>query len=239
MEQQFILRVPANLSIEEESFELKVLSDNKVILKNDKEVYEGVVVKLPTIIESHKTLDNKQFYKVADVGSMIQIKDKKGEDIEDDKELNIELLETSGITPPMKFAKIRRFRKKHTKAYKAEEIERKVEELLKRDAEAISVTIVRDGEEDTAMETEDEDMSSMAAELEQSLLESDKNVEINEEIKIKKQQLAELKAKLKVKEEFMESAINPIVQRRFKEAWELLKQQCLNLEDEIKKLENK
>ncbi|GAB0088595.1 Transcription initiation factor TFIID subunit 7 [Sergentomyia squamirostris] len=110
------------------------------------------VVDLPTIIESLKTIDNKSFYKTADICQMMICKfepelptpqeeespnkNKK----KDPNKVDKKFLWPHGITPPCKNIRKRRFRKTLKKKYvEAPEIEKEVKRLLRVDNDAVSV----------------------------------------------------------------------------------------------------
>jgi len=109
------------------------------------------LVDLPTIIESHKTIDNKTFYKTADICQLLICKE--GEDFDDEDDANSPVkkkkdpnkvdkkyLYPHGIGPPLKNCRKRRFRKTLRKKYvEAPEIEKEVKRLLRVDNEAVSV----------------------------------------------------------------------------------------------------
>lgn len=108
------------------------------------------VVDLPTVVESLKTIDSKGFYKTADICQLLLCryeedavtdeespqKAKKKDSIKVDKKY----LWPHGITPPVKNARKRRFRKTLKKKYvEAPEIEKEVKRLLRIDNDAISI----------------------------------------------------------------------------------------------------
>ena len=102
---------------------------------------------LPCIIESQKTLDHKHFVKVADICQMIRISRPPPpspsipDPIAHFFAQNVPpeaYVENSGITPPLKHCRIRRFRKRVNKRT-VESIEREVARLLREDARAIQV----------------------------------------------------------------------------------------------------
>lgn len=108
-------------------------------------------VDLPTIIESHKTIDKKSFYKTADICQMLvcsedpypvtpedeaPVKNKK----KDSNKVEKKFLCPHGITPPLKNARKRRFRKTlKKKNVELPEIEKEVKRLLRTDNEAVTV----------------------------------------------------------------------------------------------------
>eukprot|EP00842_Homolaphlyctis_polyrhiza_P001240 jgi/Hompol1/2116/HPOL_002832-RA len=102
----------------------------KGTLTLNKTQYPAHLVDLPCIIESLKTIDNKQFYKIADIAQMIIV----------DPVVKIpkDGLWPDGISPPMWNVRKRRFRKRISKKT-IEDIEQEVERLLVADAEAIDV----------------------------------------------------------------------------------------------------
>ncbi|OXU19785.1 hypothetical protein TSAR_003740 [Trichomalopsis sarcophagae] len=121
------------------------------ILLTGKLIEIVTVVDLPTIIESMKTIDNKSFYKTADICQLLickeeddqtttdeesQVKQKKKDPTKVDKKF----LCPHGITPPLKNVRKKRFRKTLRKKYvEAPEIEKEVRRLLRNDNEAANV----------------------------------------------------------------------------------------------------
>lgn len=108
------------------------------------------VVDLPTIIESLKTIDNKSFYKTADICQLIICKDEPDAPTPDDESPNKnkkkdpnkvdkKFLWPHGVTPPCKNIRKRRFRKTlKKKCVEAPEIEKEVKRLLRADNEAVN-----------------------------------------------------------------------------------------------------
>ncbi|ORZ16545.1 TAFII55 protein conserved region-domain-containing protein [Absidia repens] len=129
--------------------------------------HETTLVDLPTIIESQKTLDKKQFYKIADISQMLVV-DNATLDAPINQQMNGRhhadpYSYPHGLTPPLKYVRKRRFRKKLSKRA-IEEVEREVERLLEVDATAEDVTYeVFDGREEMEMEsdTETQDIGSV------------------------------------------------------------------------------
>lgn len=108
------------------------------------------VVDLPTIIESLKTIDNKSFYKTADICQMVICKEEDDQPTDeettqktkkkDPNKVDKKFLWPHGITPPAKNVRRRRFRKTLKKKYvEAPEIEKEVKRLLRVDNDAASV----------------------------------------------------------------------------------------------------
>lgn len=175
LENQFILRLPENqANILREAIKtgeplnkrlsVKFESDMRHgILKLDKASLPARLYDLPTIIESYKTLDRKNFYKTADICQILICKEDNsdsplvaqnntatGETLDDIKKAKYDNLFSSigagkrefqfphGITPPLKNVRKRRFRKTLKKKYvDFSEIEKEVKRLFKFDCEAI------------------------------------------------------------------------------------------------------
>ncbi|XP_071564302.1 transcription initiation factor TFIID subunit 7 isoform X2 [Temnothorax nylanderi] len=109
------------------------------------------VVDLPTIVESLKTIDNKSFYKTADICQMLLCKEEDDHTATDEEspvkqkkkdpnKVDKKFLWPHGITPPAKNVRRRRFRKTLKKKYvEAPEIEKEVKRLLRVDNDAVNV----------------------------------------------------------------------------------------------------
>lgn len=123
------------------------------------------VVDFPTIIESLKTIDNKTFYKTADICQMLICKEEDDQTTTDEEtpskskkkdpnKVDKKFLYPHGITPPMKNVRKRRFRKTLKKKYvEAPEIEKEVKRLLRVDNEAVNVKWEVINEEEEKMKT--------------------------------------------------------------------------------------
>ncbi|XP_066597789.1 transcription initiation factor TFIID subunit 7 isoform X2 [Prorops nasuta] len=109
------------------------------------------VVDLPTVVESLKTIDNKSFYKTADICQMVICKEEDDHTTTDEEspirlkkkdpnKVDKKFLWPHGITPPTKNVRRRRFRKTLKKKYvEAPEIEKEVKRLLRGDNDAVNV----------------------------------------------------------------------------------------------------
>ncbi|XP_031623539.1 transcription initiation factor TFIID subunit 7-like [Contarinia nasturtii] len=110
------------------------------------------LVDLPTVTESLKTIDGKNFYKTADICQMLMCKyeepDAPTTDDEsptknkkkDSNKVDKKFLWPHGVTPPCKNVRKRRFRKiLRKKCVEAPEIEKEVKRLLRADNEAVQV----------------------------------------------------------------------------------------------------
>ncbi|XP_002732206.1 transcription initiation factor TFIID subunit 7-like [Saccoglossus kowalevskii] len=106
------------------------------------------LVDLPCIIESHKTVDKKTFYKAADIAQMLVCTTEEQEPSPDEDEvthkkkdkLEKKFLSIHGITPSLKNVRKRRFRKTAKKKYiESPDTEKEVKRLFRVDNEAISI----------------------------------------------------------------------------------------------------
>lgn len=133
---------------------LSIRLDNDVRygeVRFDQWLMHAKVVDLPTIIESLKSVDLKNFYKTADICQMMVCKmEPEEQPIEeespsknkkkDPNKVDKKFLHPHGVTPPLKNVRRRRFRKTLKKKYvEAPEIEKEVKRLLRVDNEAVSV----------------------------------------------------------------------------------------------------
>lgn len=106
------------------------------------------VYDLPTVIEALKTIDNKSFYKTADICQLMICKTEPEIEEEespnknkkkDPNKVDKKFLFPHGITPPCKNVRKRRFRKTLKKKYvEMPEIEKELKRLLRLDNEAVS-----------------------------------------------------------------------------------------------------
>ncbi|KAG5333831.1 TAF7 factor, partial [Acromyrmex heyeri] len=163
LESQFIMRLPPEPSrvLKEALRNSLPLKDRLTIkLENDMRYGEvrldhwllhAKVVDLPTIVESLKTIDNKSFYKTADICQMLICKEEEDHTATDEEspvkqkkkdpnKVDKKFLWPHGITPPTKNVRRRRFRKTLKKKYvEAPEIEKEVKRLLRVDNDAVNV----------------------------------------------------------------------------------------------------
>ncbi|KAB2068197.1 hypothetical protein ES319_A08G015000v1 [Gossypium barbadense] len=118
MDEQFILRVPPSVaerinrllsenasSSEDKSLDLEFSEDGRTgtfVIGNDR--FPASVLDLPCVVESYKTYDDSALVKTADVGQMILIRE-SGEASPDVVEYR------HGLTPPLRDARKRRFRR--------------------------------------------------------------------------------------------------------------------------------
>lgn len=116
------------------------------MVRFDKWILPSKVVDLPSIIECHKTLDRKTFYKTADICQMMICKEEEeaqepeNESPKKSDKRDRKYLWPHGITPPLKNARKNRFRKTlRKKNVDFPEIEKEVKRLLQADNEAVSV----------------------------------------------------------------------------------------------------
>ncbi|PIN11834.1 hypothetical protein CDL12_15559 [Handroanthus impetiginosus] len=118
MEEQFILRVPPSVaerierllndpssSSEDKSLDLSFSEDGRTgtfVIGNDR--FSASLLDLPTVVESYKTYDDNVLIKTADIGQMIMVRE-EGDSVPEAVEYR------HGLTPPMRDARRRRFRR--------------------------------------------------------------------------------------------------------------------------------
>ncbi|RVD82668.1 uncharacterized protein DFL_007086 [Arthrobotrys flagrans] len=154
IEEQFILRMPPGedceylrSEIEKKEFGkssdvwFKFKDDRRAIVGVRGRIYSATLVDLPCIIESNKTIDKgKNIFKTADISQMLLVGDRL---IFEDQTLSNAIPNSlvnypHGITPPMHWARRRRFRKRAVNR-NMDKVEEAVEKLLAADAECESV----------------------------------------------------------------------------------------------------
>lgn len=164
LESQFILRMPEEpAKVLREILQTGGNLKDRITIQMENDMRYGEVrldhwlmhakvVDMPTIIESLKTIDNKSFYKTADICQMMICKEEPEQpSIEEESpnknkkkdpyKVDKKFLFPHGITPPTKNVRKRRFRKTLKKKYvEAPEIEKEVKRLLRVDNDAVSVT---------------------------------------------------------------------------------------------------
>lgn len=108
------------------------------------------LVDLPTIVESHKTIDKKTLYKTADICQLLICKegDPSDDDLPEEEEkkkdpnkVDKKFVYPHGVCPPLKNCRKRRFRKTLKKKHCLDEpeIEKEVKRLFREDNEAVDV----------------------------------------------------------------------------------------------------
>ena len=114
--------------------------------------FNSTLVDLPCISESLKTLDNKQFYKIADISQMIIVHDKKG--MQPSKDFSW----PDGLSPVLQNVRNTRFRKRMNKKI-VEDVEEEIERLLLADFEVEDVTweVLERKENESEDENDEED----------------------------------------------------------------------------------
>ena len=157
-EEQLILRVPDGPGENGELDELrrvikrrgeyndvwfKFKDSRRAVFHIGQQLYAAKLVDLPCIVESHKTLDNKQIFKIADISQMLLIERPIASEAEAiasgaTRSSHDDYIYPHGITPPMQWARKRRFRKRiHDQSI--ETVEKEVESLLNDDKRAEKV----------------------------------------------------------------------------------------------------
>lgn len=167
MEQEFILRLPEALrNVNPKDCKLVKTSQKEISFMVGEKTYPGILCRLPTIVESQKVVDNK-LYKIADISTLVVVYEDSSFDVEDE----IFKHESSGLTPPMYYARERMFAKTAVRTEDVERIERRVAELLKEDSKALKVEVSM-GERDST----ETDIDVLAAEIESELTSSKSTV---------------------------------------------------------------
>ncbi|XP_015180105.1 PREDICTED: transcription initiation factor TFIID subunit 7 isoform X5 [Polistes dominula] len=163
LECQFIMRLPPeSAKVLRETLRSGASLKDRLSIKLEPDMRYGEVrldhwllhakmVDLPTIVESLKTIDNKSFYKTADICQILLCKEEDDHTTTDEEspmrqkkkdpnKVDKKFLWPHGITPPTKNVRRRRFRKTLKKKYvEAPEIEKEVKRLLRVDNEAVNV----------------------------------------------------------------------------------------------------
>jgi len=177
LENQFILRLPeaqaSSLSdaIRQGHTNIKDRLSIQLDFTNDKDdmrngiitmdtiMYRSRLMDMPTIMETWKTTDGKNFYKTADVCQMLMVREEEDSPEEEDltkkkrrdpNKVDKKYLWPHGYTPPLKNVRKRRFRKTlRKKNLDLPEIEKEVKRLLRTDSEAVSMKweVVREEDE--------------------------------------------------------------------------------------------
>ncbi|KAJ6623501.1 TAFII55 protein conserved region-domain-containing protein [Mycena sp. CBHHK59/15] len=150
-EEQFILRMPPGEDCEKlhkmvaarevsNDVWFKFKDSRRAVFHIGNSTYSSKLVDLPCIIESQKTLDNKQMFKVADICQMLVVENRIDHDEPlGHKNFNIEeFIWPHGITPPLHHVRKRRFRKRVNRRT-IESVEQAVERLLDEDSMASEV----------------------------------------------------------------------------------------------------
>lgn len=151
VEDQLILRLPPSPETEEfrnlvkkrqipSGFYLNFSESRKATVclgLGDSAPLKAKLVDLPCILESQKTFDNKQFYKIGDISQMLIVSNPKYPHPPATPTTD-KINYPDGLTPPMRAVRIKRFRKRVSKKV-IEDVEKEVERLLQADLEAEDV----------------------------------------------------------------------------------------------------
>ncbi|TKY85218.1 hypothetical protein EX895_006298 [Sporisorium graminicola] len=173
-EEQLIFRMPEGPECDKlrESIQKRQLGDDvwfkfkdsrRAVVHVGDSLFSAKLVDLPTITEAHKTLDNRQFFKVADIAQMLVVEGKITDESQasssgNGKAFNIDdFVYPHGITPPMHWARKRRFRRRAARRA-IETVEKEVERLLKADKKAEQVEYeMLDAAEEGGSDDEEDD----------------------------------------------------------------------------------
>jgi len=159
LEQQFVLRMPPGpaMALRHDVDSGSMILKDKLYIEINNDMRHGCVrygdkvfktklVDLPCVVETLKTTDSKTFYKSADISQMLVcVSEDESSDEEADankkpKDKEKKYHWNHGITPPLKNARKKRFRKVLRKKHADQpEIEKEVKRLLRMDNEAIDV----------------------------------------------------------------------------------------------------
>ncbi|WFD26760.1 hypothetical protein MNAN1_001747 [Malassezia nana] len=121
----------------------KFKDSRRAVFHIGQQLYAAKLVDLPCVVESHKTLDNKQIFKIADISQILLIERPIANEAEaiasgPTRSSQDDYIYPHGITPPMQWARKRRFRKRiHNQSI--EMVEKEVESLLNDDKRAEKV----------------------------------------------------------------------------------------------------
>jgi transcription initiation factor TFIID subunit 7 len=139
MEEQMVLRVPPQMADhirkmikakhfnEDIEFEFDGRDEGRhAHFHMGSKTYNAYLLDLPCILESHKTLDKTAYYKSADIGQMLLVQD-PNEEAQPPPSFKL----SSGITPPTRDIRRRKWRKPRVDPAEMSEIENEVLRLLK------------------------------------------------------------------------------------------------------------
>ena len=93
---------------------LLIIDPRRAVVRIRRNLYAAKLVDLPTIIETSKTLDKKNLYKTGDICQMLLV----GEQISHEETILAypskpsDYIYPHGITPPLRWVRKRRFRKR-------------------------------------------------------------------------------------------------------------------------------
>ncbi|XP_027045830.1 transcription initiation factor TFIID subunit 7-like isoform X2 [Pocillopora verrucosa] len=154
LENQVILRVPQayasplRLAIQNGTLKDRLSIELQADFRHATVRFDGAalsakLVDLPCVIESHKTVDNRSFYKTADICQMLVCCEDDNQTDDEDispKKESKRFIWNHGITGPLKNVRKRRFRKTaKKKIVESPEVEKEVKRLLRTDLSASHV----------------------------------------------------------------------------------------------------
>lgn len=272
VEDHFILRLPLQVANQlrpkvkgrdlpvDMSLSFKDQRHGKLTLNN--KTFNTTLVDLPTITESLKTLDNKQFYKIADISQLLICHEKTV--------LTKDFNWPHGLSPALDDVRNKRFRKRMDKKV-VEDVEQEVERLLSADyaSEQITYEVLERKENEQSEEEEseedemqpDDDLDLDAAiddamekpdenesEDDESAEESEEEVEEdpdekNEENVLKiaanalRHEISALEVKLVEKRGLASNQVNAIMKERFKGIVEKLANELYLKREQLESLE--
>jgi transcription initiation factor TFIID subunit 7 len=197
----------------------------------------GILLDLPTLVESFRTVDTTQYVKVADISKMLLCLDLS---LGDHFELKQKLTENNyqwpnGLTPPMAGISSKR-KSKRPPIEHIEAIEKQVQKLLEADAAADSVSFTvyqgdkvilsstmapKEGESPTKSTATTTDLYNMSSEVDDLAAEIELDMEEEEEDEIPPPlpiPSLELEQKIEETHAQAESMTNPLIKARLQDA---------------------
>lgn len=275
IEEHFVLRLPPALanSLREPIRNRALPTDLSIQFKDSRhgkftingKSLNCTLIDLPCITESLKTIDNKQFYKIADVSQMLVVHPGK---YQGEKDYST----PDGLTYPLRNVRNARFRKRMNKKL-IEDVEQEVERLLAADLDAEDVHYevherkeIGSEEEESEAEASDEgdefdlgaaieemdkeevveeehaeqEDDSESEESDDSIDEAQSDANEDNELEIKKKalrnEISTLEQKLAEKNQLVNNQVNAIMKERFQGIVDKLVSEINLKKDSLKKL---
>ncbi|KAJ3414590.1 Protein casc1 [Chytridiales sp. JEL 0842] len=220
------------------------------MFKFKNEIYPTKLVDLPCIIESQKTNDYKQFFKIADISQAIEDVereverllqlDAEAEDVRYEEHFDLPENDNgfneSSLTSVKEFGAPDEYANEDQEGDDGEaqeeddlaaEIENSLDQLDALDSTGLDEEIEEGMEESDEEESDDEedDESEAASEEEEG--------EVDDESRILKEEIADLQAKIQEKEEQAQQQTNPIMRQRFEGIIKKLRDEYENCKQQL------
>ena len=246
IEEQFVIRFPDDLAekIRAELEASQVPSDLKITFTDARNAqiaignrhFHGILLDLPTLVESFRTVDTTQYVKIADISKLLLCLDLS---LGDHFELKQKLTENNyqwpnGLTPPMAGILSKR-KSKRPPIEDIEAIEKQVQKLLEADEAADSVSyalyhgdrlvlsssvVPKEGESPTKSTATTTDLYNMSSEVDDLAAEIELDMEEEEEDGIPTHPPTpsiELEQKIEETRAQAESMTNPLIKARLQD----------------------